>query len=153
MGAYCAVYRCVTGRGYLTCAECLEYPCTRLKKALKLEQGLDSFVSHRPAVDNLEHIRKFNLESFLGDQHERRLLAERLIADYNGGRSMTLYCTACALLPVRVVGQAIDAIEREVRGGRIERGDRKALAKRMRSILTDLADLLRVDLSLRHKKC
>ena len=152
MGAYCAVYRCAAKRGYLTCAECPEYPCTRLKRALKIDEGLDSFISHRVALDNLDHISKFGLESFLSEQRERHLLVERLIAGYNAGRSMTLYCTACALLPIRVIAQAIDRVEKQITSGEIDRDDRRGLAKGMRLALEDLARSLDIDLSLRRGK-
>jgi len=152
MGAYCGVYRCVTKRGYLTCAECPEYPCTKLKRALKLDEELDSFISHKVALDNLDDIRKFGLESFLSEQRERRLLAERLIVGYNAGRSVTLYCTACALLPTRVITQAIARVERRISDGKIDREDRKAVARQMRLQLTKLAQELDIDLSLRKKK-
>jgi len=152
MGAYCGVYRCVTKRGYLTCAECPEYPCTRLKRALKIDEGIDSFLSHRVALDNLDNIRKFGMDSFLSEQRERRLLARRLIEDYNAGRSMTLYCTACALLPTRVITQAIDRVEKQVSTGRIDRDDRKMLARQMRLELNSLAKRLDINLSLRRKK-
>lgn len=152
MGAYCAVHRCVAKRGYLTCAECPESPCTRLKRALKIDAGLDSFLSHRKALDNLDHIKKFGLESFLSEQRARRLLAERLIADYNAGRSMTLYCTACTLLPIRVITQAISRVEKQISAGKIERDDRRGLARGMRLVLEDLARSLDIDLSLRRGK-
>ena len=152
MGTYCAVYRCAQTRGYLTCAECQQYPCTRLKRALKLDEELDSFISHRVALDNLDHIRKFGMESFLSNQRERRLLAERLIAGYNAGRSITFYCTACALLPTRVVGQAIARLEKQIATGKIDREDRKALAKHARLVIDGLARKLDIDLSLRRKK-
>ncbi len=152
MGAYCGVYRCVTKRGYLTCAECPEYPCTRLKRALKIDDELDSFLSHRVALDNLDNIRKFGMDSFLSEQRERRLLARRLIEDYDAGRSMTLYCTACALLPTRVITQAIDRVEKQVSTGTIDGDDRKMLARGMRLVISDLARSLDIDLSLRRKK-
>jgi len=152
MGTYCGVYHCAQKRGYLTCAECPEYPCTRLKRALKLDEELDSFVSHRAALENLDHIRRFGLESFLGEQRERRLLAERLIAGYNAGRSMTVYCTACALLPTRVIAQVIARVERQISDGKVDRVDRKVLAKYARLVIDDLALRLDIDLSLRRKK-
>jgi len=142
----------VTKRGYLTCAECPEYPCTRLKRALKIDDELDSFLSHRVALDNLDNIRKFGMDSFLSEQRERRLLARRLIEDYNAGRSMTLYCTACTLLPTRVITQAIDRVEKQVSTGAIDRDDRKMLARQMRLELNSLAKRLDINLSLRRKK-
>jgi len=152
MGAYCSVYRCATKRGYLTCAECPDYPCSKLKRTLKIDEGLDSFITHRVALDNLDDIRKFGLESFLSEQRESRLLAERLISEYNAGRSTTLYCTACTLLPTRVIGQAIDRVEKRTSAGEIDPDDRRALARMMRLELNDLARRLDIDLSLRRKK-
>jgi len=142
----------VSKRGYLTCAQCPEYPCTRLKRALKIDDELDSFLSHRVALDNLDNIRKFGMDSFLSEQRERRLLARRLIEDYDAGRSMTLYCTACALLPTRVITQAIDRVEKQVSTGTIDRDDRKMLARQMRLELNSLAKRLDINLSLRRKK-
>lgn len=153
MGAYCAVFRCVTKRGYFTCAECPEYPsCPRLSRALKIDEKLDSFISHRPAIANLDEVKEHGLESFLVGQRERRLLAERLIARYNAGRSMTLYCTACALLPPRVIEQAADRVERLVKEGRLSRDDRKGLAHEMRRTLSGLAERMGVDLALRRRR-
>lgn len=145
MGKYCSVYRCTRKRGYVTCAECPQYPCTRLKRALKIEEEVDSFLTHRAALENLDHIRKFGMESFLSEQRERRLLAERLIAGYNAGRSMTLYCTACTLLPTRVINQAIDRVEKQVSAGAVKSNDRMALAKRMRLELNSLAGRLDIE--------
>jgi len=152
MGPYCSVYRCAQTHGYITCAECPEYPCARLKRALKLDEELDSFVTHRAALENLSDIRKFGLESFLSEQKERRLLAERLIAGYNAGRSMTFYCTTCTLLPTRVISQAITRVERHISLVKIDREDRKALARQMHLELMQLAQRLNIDLSLRRKK-
>ena len=123
-----------------------------MKRALKLDEELDSFVTHRAALENLRDIRKFGLESFLSEQKERRLLAERLIASYNAGRSMTLYCTACTLLPTRVISQAITRVERHISLVKIDREDRKALARQMHLELMKLAQKLNIDLSLRRKK-
>ncbi len=153
MGAYCAVFRCVANRGYLTCAECPEYPtCPRLLRSLKIEEGLDSFLSHRPALTNLDEIREHGLESFLIGQRERRLLVEQLLSSYNAGRSMTLYCTACALLPPRVIEQALHKVERSVVEGKLPRDDRKGLAREMRRALLGLAERMGVDLSLRRRR-
>ncbi len=149
--SYCSVYRCcVMKRGHLTCADCEEYPCERLLRVIG--EGVDSFISHRPAFPNLERIREVGLEAYLEEQRERRLLVEHLLADYNEGRSMTLYCTAGALLPPDLLRQAIDDAERLVASGQADGADIKARAKAARGLLQDRAAQAGVDLRLR-KKC
>lgn len=76
--SYCSVYRCcVTKQGLFTCADCDEYPCERLLRVLGVEEGLDSFISHKPALPNLDRIREVGLETYLEEQRERREVASR----------------------------------------------------------------------------
>lgn len=153
MHSYCSVYRCcVTKHKFLTCAECSEYPCGRLLRVLGVEKGLDSFISHKPALDNLDQIKKEGLESYLEEQRERRLLAEHLISNYNAGRSMTLYCTACALMPPRAIDRAINKMEKLLTNGQVDRSNQKEVAKAMRKLIQGLASELSIDLALRRKR-
>jgi hypothetical protein len=157
--SYCSVYRCcVTKRGLFTCADCDEYPCERLLRVLGVEEGLDSFISHKPALPNLDRIREVGLEAYLGQQRERRLLVEQLLANYNEGRSMSFYCAACALMPPVLVRQAIGEIEgmQPKLGQRPspnkDGSDLKAKAKAMRTAIQNLASQAGIDLKLRKKK-
>ena len=87
--SYCSVYRCcVTKRGLFTCAGCDEYPCERLLRVLGVEEGLDSFISHKPALPNLDRIREVGLLTYLEEQRERRLLVEHLLDRYNEGSTL-----------------------------------------------------------------
>lgn len=150
--SYCSVYRCVTKRGFTTCAECSEYPCERLLRVLGVEKGLDSFISHKPALDNLNQIKQDGLDSFLQEQRKRRLLAEHLISNYNAGRSMTFYCTACALMPPRTIKRAIDKMKRSLDQGAVDETDQKKIAKEMRKLIEEAASDLGIDLALRRKR-
>ena len=137
-------------RGYLTCAECPEYPCQRLRRTLG--EGVDSFISHKPAVPNLERIRNAGLEIYLGEARERRQLAEELLAQFNEGRSMSFYCAASALLPPAVIRQALTEVRAAVAQGLADGADPKARAKAMRVTLEELARAAVVDLKLRKGK-
>ena len=151
--SYCSVYRCcVTKRELLTCADCDEYPCERLLRVLGVEEGLDSFVSHKPAIPNLERIREAGLETYLEEQQERRLLAEDLLAHYNEGRSMTFYCTACALMPPALVRQAMEAVEKALPSELLDSSNVKGRAKAMRASIQSLASLAGIDLKLKRKR-
>ena len=151
--SYCSVYRCcVTKRGLFTCADCDEYPCERLLRVLGVEEGLDSFISHKPALPNLDRIREVGLETYLEEQRERRLLVEQLLADYNEGRSMSFYCAACALMPSDLVRQAIDEMEQLLTSKQVNDLDLKAKARAMKSLVRELASKSGIDLKFRKKR-
>jgi len=150
--SYCSVYRCcVTKRGLFTCADCDEYPCERLLRVLGVEEGLDSFISHKPALPNLERIREAGLETYLEEQQERRLLVEHLLANYNEGRSMSFFCAASALMPPDLIRQAIGEMERMLASKQVDDSNIKAQAKAMRSSIQGLASQVGIDLKLRKK--
>ena len=149
---YCSVSRCcVTKHGLHTCAECEEYPCERLLRVLGVEQGLDSFISHKPAILNLERIREIGLEGHLEEQRERRLLVEHLLEHYNEGRSMSFYCRACALLLPEMIREAIGRMEKSLEAGEVDAADLKAKAKAMKALIQDRAEAEGISLRLRRK--
>jgi hypothetical protein len=118
-----------------------------------VEEGLDSFISHKPALPNLDRIREVRLEKHLEEQRERRLLVEQLLANYNEGRSMSFYCVACALMPPDLVRQAIDEMERALANQQVDGSSLKAKAKAMRTTIQNLASQAGIDLKLRKKPC
>ena len=118
---------------------------------LGVEEGLNSFTSHRPALPNLNRIREVGLETYLEEQRERRLLVEHLLANYNEGRSMSFYCAACALMPPDLIRQAIGEMEGLLASGQVDGSDLKAQAKAMRASIQGLASQAGVDLKLRKK--
>lgn len=150
--AYCSVYRCcVDKHSQHTCGECTEFPCERLERVLGVAVEADSFISHRPAMANLERIRELGLEAFLEEQKVRRLLVEHLLARYNEGRSMSFYCVAGALMPPELIREAIAELERyepEVAAGH---SDLKARTKAMKAALQERAARSGIDLKLRRK--
>ena len=151
--SYCSVCRCcVTKRGLVTCAQCEDYPCERLLRVIGVDVELDSFISHRPALPNLERIRGAGLDVHLREQRQRRRLAEYLLADYNDGRSMTFFCTACALMPPQLVRSAADDATRLGAGGAVDDLDQKAKAKAVRAAIQTKASEAGIDLRLRRKR-
>jgi hypothetical protein len=147
---YCSVYRCcVIKRGLHTCAECEDFPCERLLRVLGVEEGVDSFISYKPTLPNLELIREAGLQNFLGKARQRRILAEHLIETYNEGRSMTFFCTSCALIPTHLIQEAIDEMDANEQLSEL---DQKARAKAMKSVLKALASQQGIELKLRRSK-
>jgi hypothetical protein len=141
------VYRCCQRHECFTCADCGEFPCDRLLRVLGVELGLDSFVSHKPAIPNLERIREIGLESYLEEQQGRRLVTEELLASYNDGRSMTFFCTAGALLESGAIREAIS----QIHGLADQKTTDKERTKLVRKTLEDLASASGIELKLRKK--
>ncbi|MBL7073988.1 DUF3795 domain-containing protein [candidate division KSB1 bacterium] len=142
---YCSVWRCaVKKHGLVTCAQCEEFPCDKLVHLLGVQPDgttCDSFLTHRPAIPNLKLQRELGMEGWLGQQHPRRLLAEELIENYNDGRSMTFYCTACALMPLALIENAMGRMKKGGGGGPAE----------MKTLIRDAAAKANIDLKLRKK--
>jgi hypothetical protein len=125
----------------------VEYPCPRLQRALG--EGVDSFISHKPAIPNLERIRDAGIDTYLGEARERRQLAEELLAQFNEGRSMSFFCLASALLPPTVIQQALTEVRTALAHGLIDSANPKARAKAMRLTLEELARVAGTELTLR----
>jgi hypothetical protein len=103
-------------------------------------------------LPNLERTRQVGLKAHLDEQRERRLLAEQLIDEYNEGRSMTFYCTACTLMAPSVIREALQEMETLLATGQVDSADIKAKAKAMKGLIKERADRAGTDLKLRRKK-
>lgn len=152
---FCPIFRCcVIKREKETCAKCGDYPCEKVKKALDIQPDgaqSDSFITHKPALPNLDRIRKTGLAVWLEEQKERRLLVEELLKGYNEGRSMSFYCLACTLMPPKLIKKAASEIKRRVDNLQIDARGIKIKAKILRSIIQDLALSSGIELKLRKK--
>ena len=58
---------CVKKSKFETCAECSEFPCSKINKWDKY----DSFISHKVSLSNLEIIKDKGIEQFLTQQKRR----------------------------------------------------------------------------------
>lgn len=63
---HCDIAKCAAGKGYKTCAECDDLPCTML-----IEFCCDPFWrSHLPVIENLRRMKKIGYEAWLAEQRE-----------------------------------------------------------------------------------
>ena len=145
--SWCSIYRCcVMKKEFTTCLECEEYPCERYSR-----RGWGTDQQSRTAQDNLDSIEKTGMERWLKEQRERRLAVEELLDNYNDGRSMSFYCSACTLMPVNLINQAVDEMKQRLSDNRINDSDTKAKAKTLRAIIHDLALESGIDLKSKNK--
>ncbi len=122
-------------RNFETCADCPEFPC---EKFVKWFDG-DSFVTHQKCLPNIQRIKNVGVKKFLKEQKERQKLLETMLAKYNPGQCVSMYCLACALLPVDSLKKALKQIE-------AVKGDK---AKAFKALIQELAEKEKISLKLR----
>jgi len=131
---WCSIYKCcVIKKGLITCIECDEYPCERYKR--RWAKYPEDWKIPR---ESLERIRREEVEDWLKEQVERRLLLEKMLENYNEGRSMSSYCKSCTNLPVKLIKRAIEKAEKRFESERIEKSDIKSKAKIVKEIIREL---------------
>jgi hypothetical protein len=142
----CKLYRCcVSEKGLETCAACGDFPCKMLEGAA----DADSFVTHRMMISNLHHIARSGIDAYLREQDLRRCALERMLSDFNDGRSKSYYCLAARLLSLEALVDALNkAIERAGEGGG-EGGDRTKMSRILKDELETAATKEKVELHLR----
>ncbi len=122
-------------RNYETCADCPEFPCEKFAKWF----DADSFVTHCKCLPNIQKIKNVGVKEFLKEQEERKQLLEIMLAKYNPGQCVSLYCLACALMSVASLKKALKQVESA-------KGDK---AKAFKILIQELAGKEKVDLKLR----
>jgi len=122
----------VKKHGFETCAQCSDVFNCAIFTRRKVSEWI-------PAADNLSQIKEIGLTNWLKDQEERQRLVEELLQNYNEGRSMSLYCKACARMPIELINSAIIESEKELASTQVDESDVKAKAKMLKAIIKDLA--------------
>lgn len=144
----CGALSCCAGRKQVeACSLCDEYPCSRVRSWT----DADSFVTHRRCRPNLDAVKADGLRVFLARQGKRIRHLERMLADFDDGRSKSFYCLAAALLPIEALEVALRQAEKQATGGKVGPADRKARAGLLRSLLVEQAASDGVELRLRSR--
>jgi hypothetical protein len=138
---------CVKNYDFETCADCDEYPCSKIDKWDKY----DSFISHKVSLSNLEFIKEKGLEQFVVQQNRRIELLNTMLEEFNEGRSKSFYCIATALLPVNDLENALQESKQEIKEEKIDANDLKAKSKILRSNISKLANSKSIELKLKKK--
>ena len=93
----CTIARCSLDKGgYAFCSQCPTYPCARYDEF----DSADSFVPHSRRAADLNHARELGLDVYIDELRAKRIILDKLLADYNDGRRKTFYCAAVYLLPL-----------------------------------------------------
>ncbi len=137
---------CVKKRHLETCAQCVDWAgCERVAKLLDSAKHRDSFISYKPLAANFAFIQKKGIEEFVRLEMEKQECLRYLIDNYNEGRSKSFYCTSCQLIPLDKLKEALANAEPKI----AENIGIKEKAKIVRAAISNLADILQIDLKLR----
>ena len=136
----CPIARCSRDRGgYEYCTQCPDYPCDKYAHV----DDYDSFITHGNQKSNLEKVQKIGEEAYIEEQKEKRLILDRLLADYNDGRKKTLFCVAVNLMDLQMLKEIMAQADSEHR--------ELPLKERSSAIAQLLKDKSDVELKLRRK--
>jgi hypothetical protein len=128
---------CVKKKGLEVCAECSDFPCDRFKTEAEYQQVKESssYPSYRVVMWNLDTIKKDGLAGFVDQQKKRIRLLEKMIADFDDGRSRSFFCKAVCLRDLTSLEIALNETMRRVKVENIRQDDAKAKARILRELL------------------
>ncbi len=136
---------CIKKHNFETCAECSEFPCSKINKWDKY----DSFISHRVSLSNLYFIKEHGLSVFIEQQEKRIELLKKMLEDFNEGQSKSFYCIATALLPIKDLEHALEESEEIIKNKTINLKDLKTKSKILKEKINEIANKKKIELKLR----
>jgi hypothetical protein len=137
----------VKQNNFETCAKCEIDECSKLKD---WDKG-DSFICHRKSLFNLNFIRDNGIEAFLDQQNKRISFLEKMLKEFNPGRSKGFYCIATALLSISELETALKNSERKIKESDINLDDLSSKSKLLKKFLDDSAQNDGIELKLIRK--
>ncbi len=136
MGAPCPFHNCaIKKREVEFCGFCPEnVTCKRWSKFREAAKHLDSIVCYQRLEDNIAFISKKGIEKFEEQQRIRENLLRQMLAEFNEGRSKTLYCIAATMLEIEELENVLKKAKEKSIGL-----DQEKKAEVMHSLLDDVA--------------
>ncbi|MFX1568629.1 MAG: DUF3795 domain-containing protein [Promethearchaeota archaeon] len=138
---------CVKKHDFETCAECDEFPCSKIDKWDKS----DSFISHKVSLSNLGLISEKGIDQFLIQQKRRIVLLNNMLGEFNEGRSKSFYCIATALLQIDELENILNQSKQQIINEKVEINDLKTKSKILKENLSKLANSKSIELKLKRK--
>jgi len=130
---------CVKKKNLEVCAECSEFPCSKFKDSEEYQTSeTSSYPPSRKIIPNLNFIREHGIKTFIEQQRRRIRLLEKMIKDFDDGRSRSSYCRAAALLDLADLENSLDNAKQKLKADNVKPGDKKTKAKILREILMNL---------------
>jgi len=138
---------CVKKHKFETCAECNEFPCSKID----IWDRYDSFISHRMSLSNLRLIKEKGIEQFFTQQQKRTEFLKYMLENFNEGKSKSFFCIAIALLQIEDIEKALKESFKKIEDDKIDSKNFKAKSKILKEFLSKLAENKSIDLKLKRK--
>jgi hypothetical protein len=144
MAAGCPFITCaVKRRGIEFCWDCEDSAtCSRWAGHRRLGREHDSFVSYAGLEHDIATVQDAGFDALMRELTERAELLDTMLAEFNDGRSKSLFCVAARVLPVEALRSVVDGARREPDGALSQ-------AKALRARLENAAAIEGVALGLR----
>ena len=93
---------CVKKKNLEVCGQCPDFPCSKFKTDEEYQQIEESFSypSYKVVMRNHNFIKEHGIKDFITRQKKRIKLLERMIENFDDGRSRSFFCRATCLLEV-----------------------------------------------------
>jgi hypothetical protein len=132
---------CVKKNNFEVCADCPIFPCSKFKSEKDIQEfeGSSSYPPYKKIMLNLKFIKEYGIESFIDNQKKRIRLLEKLIQDFDDGRSRSFFCKATALLDINSLEDSLIKAIQKVKSVKIRSTDIKTKAKILKDILIESA--------------
>jgi len=139
---------CFKNKKIETCGECNEFPCKKFNSKWFGNNAYDSFVTYKKAMLNLYLIKNYGFEKFLKQQIKRMKYLNRMLKEFNDGRSKNLFCLSSALLSIERLTNAIKHAREIICVEKTPENDTKTKAKIIKNCFFEEAEKESVELCL-----
>jgi Zn-finger protein len=132
---------CVKKNNFEVCAFCSAFPCSKFKTDKEIQQfeGSSSYPPYKKIMLNLNYIKDYGIEKFIDNQKKRIRLLEKLLQNYDDGRSKSFFCKAAALLDINSLEDSLHTALQKIKSYKISSTDIKLRAKIIKEILNESA--------------
>ena len=96
-------------------------------------------------------IQENGLKNFLEQQRKRIELLEKMLNQFNEGRSKSFYCIATALLSIQDLESALKDSKQKLKEENVKSDDLKSKSKILKTYLNEIAANEGIELKLRRK--
>lgn len=130
---------CVKKKNLEVCAECSEYPCPKFKSEKEYQQLKESssYPSYKNVIPNFNFIKEYGIEKFVEQQKKRIKVLERMLQDFDDGRSKSFFCKATTVMDLTGLEKSLTEAARRIKTDNIKPDDRRSKAKILKEILTE----------------
>ena len=132
---------CVKKKDLEVCGQCHDFPCPKFKTEKEYQQMEESpsYPSVKVVLQNLYFIKEHGIKKFIDLQKKRIKLLEKMIDNFDDGRSRSFFCRAACLLDIKDLESSLNKAIRKIKTENIETDDTKARAKILKGQISEIA--------------